>query len=292
MRNGVGASRVWLPSGDWATVLDFLVDKFDQLDRQTWLERLHAGTVLDALGHVVAPDAAYTAESCLYYYRQLAYETPIPFTEQILYQDEHLLVVDKPHFLPVIPSGRFVQQCLLTRLKQRFDHADIAPIHRLDRETAGVMLWSMNRSSRNAYQQLFRERRVQKTYEAIAAYRPDLVLPHVHRSRMVKGEPFFRMMEVDGEPNSETLIELIGLQGDRAHYRLKPHTGQQHQLRVHLASLGIGIVNDPFYPNLQPDKGDDFRHPLQLLARSIAFVDPLTGQDRVFDSALRLDGVE
>jgi tRNA pseudouridine32 synthase/23S rRNA pseudouridine746 synthase len=288
MRDGVSPSRVWLPAGDWPSVLAFLVVHFDRIDPAIWQQRLREGKVLDAQGQALAYDAPYRVGQCVYYYRELPPETVIPFDLHVLYQDDHLLVIDKPHFLPVTPTGRFVQQCALTRLKQQFDAPDLTPIHRLDRETAGVMLWSRQRISRDAYQGLFRRRAVQKTYEALAGYQPALRLPCVYRSRLVKGEPFFRMMETDGEPNAETHIELLSVRGDVGHYRLKPHTGQQHQLRVHLAALGIPIVNDPFYPTLQADKADDFSQPLQLLARSIAFVDPLTGQDRVFDSQLTL----
>ncbi|MBC7605169.1 MAG: pseudouridine synthase, partial [Ramlibacter sp.] len=220
-------------------------------------------------------------------------ETPIPFEERVLFRDEHLIVVDKPHFLPMAPAGRFLHETLLVRLKRKLELPDLVPIHRLDRETAGVVLFSPNAASRGAYQSLFQKRSVSKQYEALAAPIEGLTYPHTRRSLMVEGTPFFRMQEVEGEPNSETIIEMIGMRGALALYRLRPHTGRKHQLRVHMAALGAPIHNDAFYPVAQPYRGDDFTRPLQLLARSIAFTDPLTGAPRRFASERELgDGMQ
>lgn len=291
MRDGVSPSRVMLPyQGQWSTVLAFLQQHFDRISPEIWQARMQDGMVLDGQAKRLSVDAPYVAGAWVFYYREVPQETPIPFDVQILYQDSHLLVIDKPHFLPVTPSGRFVKECVLSRLKAQFDEPDLIPIHRLDRETAGVMLLSRRVESREAYQGLFRRREVQKTYQAIAPYRADLVFPIRRQTRIVKGEPFFCVHEVDGQPNSDTQIELLSQHGEWATYVLKPHTGIQHQLRVHLAALGIPIKHDSFYPVALPDKGDDFSQPLQLLAKTIAFVDPLTGQERVFESRLALMG--
>ncbi|MEG2963154.1 MAG: pseudouridine synthase, partial [Janthinobacterium sp.] len=220
----------------------------------------------------------------IFYYRELERETPIPFQEEILFQDEHLIVVDKPHFLPMTPGGRFVQETLLTRLKKRLDCADLTPIHRLDRETAGVVIFSRQIASRGAYQSLFQRREVHKTYEALAPVLEGRDFPFTYRSRMVDGDKFFLMREEAGEANSETLIDVIERRGGVNLYRLQPHTGRKHQLRVHLASLGIPIVNDAFYPVALPCKEDDMSQPLQLLARAIDFTDPLSGAPRHFES--------
>lgn len=295
MREGISPCRVWLPQGDWPLVLDFLAARFATISREYWQGRMQQGLVLWADGQPIEVDAPYVSNRHALYYRELADETPIPFELEILHVDQHLIVVDKPHFLPTNPAGRYVQQTALTRLKQQFNDPNIAPLHRLDRETAGVMLFSCNPHSSPQYHQLFASRQVDKVYEAVAAYRPELVFPLIRRSYLYKREkPFFVMAERhDLAANAETRIELLQvLDPHAAHYRLLPKTGQQHQLRVHLSALGIGILNDAFYPELQADKADDFSQPLQLLARSIAFVDPISGERREFVSRRSLAALD
>jgi tRNA pseudouridine32 synthase/23S rRNA pseudouridine746 synthase len=289
IQHGVAPSYLWLPPGSWPGMLAFLVERFPEVPEASWRDRMARGQVVDRRGAALSPDSAVRAGDRIWYYRELAAETPIPFEEQVLYRDEHLVVADKPHFLPMTPSGRFVRETLLVRLKARLGIADLTPIHRLDRETAGVVVFSANAASRGAYQSLFQKRAVSKVYEALAAPLA-LAYPHLHRSRMVDAAEFFRMQEVEGVPNSETIVEMVEQRGALALYRLQPHTGRKHQLRVHMASLGAPIANDAFYPVALPCKGDDFTRPLQLLARSIAFPDPLTGERREFFSERQLDG--
>ncbi|SDA83993.1 MULTISPECIES: RluA family pseudouridine synthase [unclassified Janthinobacterium] len=284
MRDGVAPSYLWLPEGQWPGMLAFLVERYPQIGAAQWLDRMARGEVVDGDGAVLGPDSAYRRGMRIFYYRELERETPIPFQEAILYQDEHLVVVDKPHFLPMTPGGRFVQETLLTRLKKSLDCAELTPIHRLDRETAGVVIFSRQIASRGAYQSLFQRREVRKTYEALAPALAAREFPFTYRSRMVEGGQFFLMREEDGEPNSETVIDVIERRGALNLYRLHPHTGRKHQLRVHLAALGIPIVNDAFYPVALPCKEDDMSQPLQLLARAIDFTDPLTGEPRHFES--------
>lgn len=284
IRDGVSPSRQYLPAGNWPSMLAFLQQFFPEIDAAIWVARMHRGEVVDAEGVRIMPEHEYRAGAQIYYYREVEGETPVPFEETVLFQDEHLLVVDKPHFLPVIPSGRYLHETLLVRLKRKLQLEHLTPIHRLDRETAGVMLFSHNPASRGDYQSLFHKREMHKVYEALAAMLPGQRFPLTYRSRLVAGEPFFRMQEIQGEPNSETYIELLENRGDVALYRLRPVTGKKHQLRVHLAALGIPIIHDSFYPRLLAEKGDDFSQPLQLLARSIAFKDPYTGRQRYFES--------
>jgi tRNA pseudouridine32 synthase/23S rRNA pseudouridine746 synthase len=288
MRDGVSASKQHLPAGSWRSMLEFLQQYFPEVGTSTWIERMHKGEVVDADGLCIAPAHEYRAGALIYYYRELEDETPVPFEELILFQDEQLLVVDKPHFLPVIPSGQYLHETLLVRLKRKLQLEHLTPIHRLDRETAGVILFSPNPISRGDYQSLFHRREVNKVYEALAAPLSGRQLPITYRSRLVTGEPFFRMQELCGEPNSETHIELLEDRGGVALYRLRPVTGKKHQLRLHLAALGIPIINDSFYPELLAEKGDDFSRPLQLLARSISFKDPYTGLERYFESGRAL----
>ncbi|MBC7859220.1 MAG: pseudouridine synthase, partial [Burkholderiaceae bacterium] len=252
-------------------MLAFLAHNYPLVSAASWIERMARGEVVDADGVHLRPESAYRRGRRIFYYRELEQETPIPFQEEILFQDEHLVVVDKPHFLPMTPSGRFLQETVLVRLKKKLGLEELSPIHRLDRETAGVVIFSRQQASRGAYQSLFQQRAVEKVYEALAAPLPGRQFPFVYRSRMVDSDQFFLMREADGEPNSETIIDVIEERGDTTLYRLRPHTGRKHQLRVHLAALGIPIINDAFYPVALPCKQDDVSQPLQLLARAIAF---------------------
>ncbi len=290
VRDGVAPSYLWLTETRAGGMLRFLVERFPDVSEAAWARRLARGEIVDARGEPLHADSHVRQGMRIWYYRELeAPETPIPFRESVLHLDEHLLVADKPHFLPTIPTGRFLHETLLVRLKKRFDLPHLTPIHRLDRETAGVVIFSHNPASRGAYQSMFQKRVVKKVYEALAGPIEGRAFPFTYRSRMQDAEQFFVSEEVPGEPNSETLVELIARRGDVAHYRLHPHTGRKHQLRLHLAALGAPILNDAFYPVALPCKGDDFSAPLQLLARSISFTDPLSGAARRFDSGFRLD---
>ncbi len=247
---------------------------------------------MTAEGERVAAKDAYQPNSHLLYFRRLAREPEIPFEEVILYQDEHILVADKPHFLPVTPSGLYLQQTLLNRLRRTTGLQDLSPLHRIDRDTAGLVVFSVQAHERGAYQNLFRDRLVAKVYEAIAPYAKDLGerLPMTYRSRLEESEHFLQMEEVEGEFNTDTYIELIEVMQPWARYRLTPGSGKKHQLRCHLNALGIPIQHDQIYPTLTPyqEYDLDFSRPLQLLAKEIAFNDPITGEGRSFTSQRQL----
>ena len=319
-RDGVGASRVAVGAGPWPGLLSFLVARFPAVD--DWALRLAQGNVLDASGRILAADAPCVPGMLLWYWRRPPPEPRVPVEIDLLHQDEHLVVVDKPHFLPVIPGGRHLQETVLVRLKRQLGIDTLAPMHRLDRDTAGVLLFSVQPATRHAYQSLWRDRHVHKVYEAVAPWRADLALPFTCRNRLAQraGVAFMQMEVVPGEADAETLIELIarigwaeqggpieppqllpgaegpGLPepppGPLAHYRLTPRTGRKHQLRVQLSALGMAIVGDRIYPRLWPepaaDAVPDYSQPLQLLARELAFVDPLSGVPRRFASRRRL----
>lgn len=281
-----------MPNGRWATALDFLSERLPRVSRDEWHRRLLAREVFDGAGQTVAPDARLRAGQHLHYYRDLPDEAPIPFEEHIVFQDEWLVVADKPHFLPVTPTGPYVQQSLLVRLRRRLGLDTLQPIHRIDRETAGLTVFAVQPATRDAYHGLFRERAVTKTYEAIAPAPGTLAFPLVHRNRIEEDAgAFFRMVEAPGEPNSETRIALLEVRGDLARYALEPLSGRRHQLRVSMNALGLPIVGDQFYPTVRrgPREAEDFSQPLQLLARSLAFTDPVTGQARAFESRRTLD---
>jgi len=284
MRDGVGASCVVTPAGPWPNVLEFLKARFDKVPPIQWEERLAREDVTDDQGCVVRPEQPLQPGQRLYYFRSLATEDPIPFEANVLWQDAHLLVVDKPHFLPVLPSGKYLQETVLVRLKRAMGLEDLSPLHRIDRDTAGLVLFSLQRASRADYQELFRTRQIHKTYEAIAPWNPALQWPISRASRIAPAEHFMQQCEVPGTPNSLTHISVIETSAPLARYCLRPITGLRHQLRVHMAALGLHLVNDGIYPVLTPEGATDFTRPLQLLARSIAFTDPLTGKDHVFHS--------
>jgi len=281
-----------VPAGPWPHLIDFLRWRFPNVSQATWLERLARGDVRADAGHAItlafATQGPLPASTRLYYYRDVPNEPVIPFQAQVLYQDAHLLVADKPHFLPVTPSGGYLQQTLLVRLRRQLGLEQLAPLHRIDRDTAGLVLFSKEPASRAAYAALFRTHQVQKTYHAIAPWRDDLALPLTRTSRIAPAGHFMLQQEVAGEPNAITTIDVLKVQGTLARYELKPVTGQRHQLRVHMLALGVPIVNDGLYPELTPEGQIDYAKPLQLLARELAFTDPITGEARHFVSQRKL----
>ncbi|WP_445659750.1 pseudouridine synthase [Acinetobacter sp. F16] len=290
MLDGVSASKVFLPKMKPApiTVYQYLCQQFAHIEPAEWQQRFTDGLIYDALGQVLSLSSEYIENSHVFYYRFLAHEIHVPFEHEILFENEHLLVIDKPHFLTISPTGQYVQETLLVRLKKQTGNEFLTPIHRLDRETAGVVLFSKQPATRAIYQEMFTQRQVNKTYHAIAPFHADLTFPCHTLYRMEKGQPFYTMQVVEGQINSQTEIDLIEHDSVWGKYQLKPITGKQHQLRVHLNSLGIAIKNDPFYPVVQHKREDDFSAPLQLLAKHICFNDPITFQDMQFLSNFEL----
>lgn len=287
--DGVSPSRFQLPPGPWTTVLDALCVCFPKVDRDTWVSRFDRARIFDAAGTPLRMDAPYRVGAEIRYYREVASEVRLDVEETILHVDGDLIVVDKPHFLPVMPGGGYVADTLLARLVRRFGDIGIVPLHRLDRLTAGVVLFSVNPATRSRYQALFRDRVIDKRYEAIAAPLPEATFPLQRHSRLERGEPFFRMREADGEANAFTDIDVLERGTTAWRYALSPATGRKHQLRVHMAALGAPIANDPLYPVLHDATADDLSHPLKLLARSLSFIDPITGAARRFESDQALD---
>lgn len=292
MRDGVCASSLGLPGGrpPVGLLLDQLCQRLPTLDRAAWRDRMAAGEVVDAQGRALPPDTPALAGQRIHYWREPSPEPPLSEAPRILHQDEHLLVADKPHGMPVAPVGTHVQRSLLVWLRRETGLPDLSPLHRIDRDTAGLVLFAVTRESRHPYQHLFAERHVHKVYEAIA---PWLDLPAqglTHRSRIdADAQHFYRRAEVPGEPNSESRIRCLGrLARDPtlARYALEPLTGRTHQLRLHMLALGAPIVGDPYYPEVRrgPHDAEAPGHPLQLLARTLRVDDPFSQQRREFHS--------
>jgi tRNA pseudouridine32 synthase/23S rRNA pseudouridine746 synthase len=294
VRDGVGPSQVALPPGRWACILDFLVERFPAISATRWNARMADGDVVDGAGQRVAPQQPYLPHGRLYYYRTVAHEIPNAAQACVLFEDELLVVADKPHFLPVTPSGDYLQETLLVRLRRKLGLHALTPLHRIDRETAGVVLFAKQPATCAGYHGLFASREVAKTYQAIAPVNPLLQFPLSRASTLVTGDHFMQMREAPDTaangrgPNAQTEIELMETRGASGRYRLRPLTGKRHQLRVHMAALGLPIMGDRIYPNLLRQGGDEVGNPLRLLAESIAFRDPVTGEERCFASRQRL----
>ncbi|TFH54491.1 pseudouridine synthase [Glutamicibacter arilaitensis] len=325
VRNGVNATRLRLPrTGSWATVAEYLLERFGHVDPEGILRRFDDQQIVGLGGVPLTRQTPLGEHEFIWYYRTLPVEAPIPFEAKILHQDEHLLVVDKPHFLPTTPGGRFIQESALVRLRNQTGIDDLVPMHRLDRATAGVILFAVNPQTRGDYQMLFERREIAKRYKAVVALQPgegletgrvlqpngehsqvksqselrELLagMPLAFENRMTKVKGQLRSVVEDGQPNAQTLInvEAIGTSSgfhaglEVALMDLEPRSGKTHQLRVHLASLGLGIINDAFYPRLWDLAPDDYQRPLQLLAHTISFTDPLTGIERSFSSEQQL----
>jgi tRNA pseudouridine32 synthase / 23S rRNA pseudouridine746 synthase len=274
-----------------STVLEFLCDRFPKIPPSVWRDRMESGKVLHEQGSPAGMNDIALEGARFVYYREVENETVIPFEEKVLYADEHILAVDKPHFLPVVPAGRFVHETLLSRLKRSTGREDIAPLHRLDRATAGIVLFSINGHSRDAYYNLFRKRLVRKTYRAVSRENHDTKEKRWRvANRIVRGEPWFRMQCAGGAVNAVSDILLDRCDNGLCYFTLHPETGRKHQLRLHLSLLGYPVLNDRLYPDLLPEEADDFSKPLMLLAESIGFRDPVTGTQREFHTGHALEG--
>ena len=294
VRDGVGATRLHLPmTGPWTTIGAYMSERFFHLEPERLLARFDRGEIVARDGTPLTRQTPLGAHEFVWYYREPPVEREIPFEIDVLHHDRDLVVADKPHFLPTTPGGKYLQNSALVRLRNLLGIPELTPIHRLDRATAGLLMFSTRPETRGAYQLLFERRQVEKVYEAVSALpegwdaaSPALAghpFPIVYRNHIEKLRAHVCVKVDDArEPNSETLIELRGFDDEVVHSLLRPHSGRMHQLRVHLAALGAGILNDGFYPDLLPEAPDDFDRPLQLLSRELRFTDPLSGAPREF----------
>ena len=267
------------------SILEFLYQRFPRVAADSWERRVAEGKVLGEDGLPISSDSPYLPHGRIFYFREVVSEPVIPFREKILFSNDEILVCCKPHFLPVTPGGRYVEECLLNRLRKTTGNHDLVPLHRIDRETAGIVLFSANKDTRALYNGIFSGGNLQKTYHALSASvgEPGQSAWLVE-NRIVPGEPWFRMKTGPGTVNARSRIELVQRSDGLSRFHLNPVTGKTHQLRVHLSSLGFGILNDRYYPILQQEAPDDFGKPLQLVAKRVTFRDPVTGKVMEFES--------
>ncbi|MEU4106300.1 RluA family pseudouridine synthase [Streptomyces tanashiensis] len=292
-RLGIDPVRVRLPEdpeGGWATVREYLAGRYGAAVGAGRVEEMLRDGRFVGVDGPVGADEPYVAGRYLWFHRDFPAETPVPFEVAVVHRDERIVVADKPHFLATMPRGRHVTETALARLRRDLGLPFLQPAHRLDRLTAGLVLFVVRPEDRGAYQTLFRDRAVRKEYEAVAPYDPAVELPVTVRSRIEKERGVMAAREVPGEPNAESRIELVEHAGGLGRYRLAPVTGRTHQLRVHMNALGLPILDDPVYPVVREDGPEDFSRPLRLLARTLEFTDPFTGDARSFGSRLRLSG--
>jgi tRNA pseudouridine32 synthase / 23S rRNA pseudouridine746 synthase len=291
MSKSLYPATLTLPKLDepYPSLLDFLAARFPRMGRACWQRRLAEGKVLDESGCALSEASGYHPFRKILYFREVEEERIIPFPEKILFQNREIVVACKPHFLPVTPIGRFVEQSLLHRLRIRTGNDQLVPIHRLDRHTAGIVMFSANRATTHLYCRLFKEGEVEKRYEALSMGAGETgEVEWLVENRIVSGDPFFRMRVASGEANARSRIRLVAEREGLRRFLLSPLTGKTHQLRLHMSGLGFSILNDRCYPELLPEQPDDFGRPLQLVAKSLKFRDPVTGASMEFESERKL----
>ena len=273
----------------YPTILEFLIQRFPKIRKEIWKERIQDGKITNFNGVSINFQTNYEPGLRLQYFREVKKEPVIPFKETILYEDDEFIIVDKPHFLPVTPSGPYVNECLLNRLKNITGNTDLTPVNRIDMDTAGLVIFSCNPKTRGLYHNLFMKKQIIKIYEAVTSYpSPPPQQTWTINNRIVEGSPWFRMSIGAGQPNSETEVTLIKHTDTKAFLKLYPVTGRKHQLRIHLSNIGFNIINDRLYPILHEKKPPDFKNPLQLLAKQLQFTDPVTGNIKIFSSRQKL----
>jgi tRNA pseudouridine32 synthase/23S rRNA pseudouridine746 synthase len=283
-------SKVYLPKLDFkvTTIFEYLVRRFPYLGQDTLARRIEQGKLFFSDGTPVLLNSPYQYGITIFYYRETEQELELEVQEKIIFQNEEIIVVDKPPFIPVTPSGKYINQCLLSRIIRKCENNDITPIHRLDKETAGLVIFSKNNKNRHLYHKLFQDRKITKKYYAVCHIKTKLEKTEwVVENRIVEGEPWFRMKIDLGQANSITHIKLLDSKEGKGLFLLTPKTGKKHQLRLHLSNLGFNIVNDSFYPEIVDTQ--DYSNPMQLLAYLLSFCDPITGEDFEFFSQQKLE---
>ncbi|WP_244080888.1 pseudouridine synthase [Corynebacterium striatum] len=305
IKDGLNPTRARVPEGSisaWA-FLEHLIQtqrhRHPDDNAAALQARFDAGEVVLRDQTVLKPSTLLTKDQDVFFYRIPAPEEPVPYDIPILFEDKHLLVVDKPPFMATMPRAKHIVQSATVQMRRITGIDDLSPAHRLDRLTSGILVFTKTKEIRGAYQTLFAERRVHKTYEAIAPL-SDVPVGAMWESRIEKTPGEIQGRLVAGEPNAFTEVAGVnpvdnepyeaihGPQPPLAKYTLKPKTGKTHQLRLHMWDAGVPILGDPVYPVTFPADAEDMRVPMHLTATRIEFIDPLIGKPREFVSNLPL----
>ena len=302
-RDGLGATRARVPDGDGSSALDFIWHlvatqrhRHPDDDRDAVLARFAEGLVVKRDGSNLSPDTWLEPGTDVFFYRRPAPEPPVPFTITTVFEDDDVLVVDKPPFLATMPRASHITETATVRLRRSTGNEELTPAHRLDRATSGLLLLTKRREIRGAYQELFARREVSKEYEAIAPLLDAPSAPWRHHLDKQPGEPAARVIP-EAEPNAETVVADVtrldmpieealssryGVTGPLGRYVLQPITGRTHQLRVQMMVEAAPILGDRIYPTLLPAETEDFSLPMLLRCVRLGFTDPLRGQPRDF----------
>ncbi|MBO3130234.1 pseudouridine synthase [Dermatophilus congolensis] len=278
----------------WATVAEFLRERLPAVNIDDWLKNHR---FVDETGHPLTGQEPCQPARFIWFHKDPPPpERPVPGELTILHHDERIIVMDKPHFLATTPRGSHIRETALIRARLTLGLPHIAPAHRLDRLTGGILLFTTEPRWRRPYQTLFETGAVTKTYEALAVPLAGAGEGFEVRSRIIKPRGSWQAIEVEGEPNAHTRGRLLqtstGPGGQVGRYELCPVTGKTHQLRVHMSSLGAPLLNDPLYPVVQEElltpAGERFDQPLGLVARTLRFIDPVDGTPRSYTSGIQL----
>jgi len=188
-------SRLYLPKFDSAphTIFEYLLARFPQVNAAIWRERVSRGLIMLSDGTALEENSPYRHGMTVFYRKEVPSEPPLLEEPLIVYRDDEILVADKPHGMPVTPSGEHIGRSLFVRLQRITGLPDLAPIHRLDRDTAGLLLFTIKADARAHYHRLFAEGRIEREYLAVAHVDAPLQRTHWRiENRIEVGEPWYQ----------------------------------------------------------------------------------------------------
>lgn len=295
-------------------------------DESALAERFARGEVVLDSGEQLSPDSLLRPGIFVNFYRYPAPEREVPGELRVLFSDATLLVIDKPPFLATLPRGQHIRETALVKARMEFGIPELSPCHRLDRLTRGVLMMTARPDARGAYQTMFDRRLPLKTYEAITElpdnapfdpiprfsqwrswHEPTAENPWILHHHMIKIRGRLSTYLDESVPVAEmnAVTRIVGARTEIHDgrevtvWQMQPGSGRTHQLRVVMRSLGLPLLNDPLYSDVEdaalltPDgplprpvfvEDEDFTKPMGLVAKRLDFTDPLTGEPRSFVS--------